>query len=207
MKKIYTIEDPEIINTMLNDAEYGTLALCDDNKPYSLPINFVQINDEIYFHGAKKGKKIDFIKNNSNVSFSVVEAMSLLPSYFSTDKNDACPATQLFKSIIIDGNIYIVEDYDEKANALQALMEKLQKEGKYTPLTDKIYEKAINATGLFKLVPNKITCKFKLGQNFTKERYERVSEHLLKRSTQKDLETLKLIEQYYNINSNSMFNR
>ena len=40
-------------------------------------------------------------------------------------------------------------------------MEKLQKEDSYILLSDKMYEKAINATGLFKLIPKEITCKFK----------------------------------------------
>ena len=85
MKKIFAIDDKDVINDILNETEYGILASCKDNIPYSLPINFVQINGKIYFHGAKKGKKIEFIKDNCNASFSVVEAMSLLPSYFSTN--------------------------------------------------------------------------------------------------------------------------
>ncbi len=74
MKKQFTISDKEVIKTILAEAQYGTLALCNENKPYSLPINFVEINGEIYFHGAKKGKKLDFIKRNCYASFSVVEA-------------------------------------------------------------------------------------------------------------------------------------
>jgi len=196
MKKILTISDRSVIKEMLDDVEYGTLALCSNNKPYSLPLNFVELNNEIFFHGAKKGKKIDLIKDNSNASFSVVESISLLPSYFSSDKGNACPATQLYKSLIIEGNIQIVDDYDEKAQALQALMEKLQKEGQYIPLNDAMYKKAINATALFKLLASETTCKFNLGQNFNEERYKRVSEHLIKRGTKKDVATLKLIDEY-----------
>jgi predicted FMN-binding regulatory protein PaiB len=61
------------------------------------------------------------------------------------------------------------------------------------PLDNKIYEKAINATALFKLVSNEISCKFKLGQNFNEDRLKRVSEHLIQRGSKKDLETLELI--------------
>lgn len=196
MKKIFEITDEKIISEILDRAEYGTLALCVDNRPYSLPINFVEVDGEIFFHGAKKGKKIQMIQNNPYASFSVVESLSLLPSYFSNDKGDACPATQLFKSVVIDGIIEFVEAYDKKAHALQSLMEKLQKEGKYTPLNDAMYKKAINATCLFKLVPEVKKAKFKVGQQFTPERYERVTEHLKMRGTKKDLETLKLIEAF-----------
>ncbi len=46
-KQIFDITDKKIISQVLSDAQYGTLAICDDNKPYSLPINFIEINDEI----------------------------------------------------------------------------------------------------------------------------------------------------------------
>ncbi|WP_419767065.1 pyridoxamine 5'-phosphate oxidase family protein [Arcobacter sp.] len=196
MQKIVEITDKKLIKEVLSNAEYGTLALCTNNKPYSLPINFVEYNNEIFFHGAKKGKKIDYINKNANASFSVVEAYSLLPSYFSTDTENAAPATHLFKSIIIDGKIEFVEDYNEKAQALEALMKKYQKEGNYTPLHDSMYEKIITATCIYKLIPEQTKAKFKLGQAFTKERYERVTNHLKQRGTPKDLETLKLIEEF-----------
>ena len=197
MKKAFEIIDKDMIQDILNSASYGTLALCIDNKPYSLPINFVEVNDEIFFHGAKKGKKISILKENANASFCVVEDYSLLPSYFSNDKGDACPATHLFKSVIIDGQIKFIEDYDEKSNALELLMQKLQKEGNYIPLNNERYKKMIDATALFKLVSNKTTAKFKFGQNFTKDRFQRVCEHLEKRGTQKDLETLELMKFFY----------
>jgi len=197
MKKLFEITDNKQISEILDNAEFGTLALCVENKPYSLPINFVELNGEIFFHGAKRGKKIEIMKTNSYASFSVVEDYSLLPSYFSNDKANACPATHLFKSVIIDGQIEFVEKYEEKVDALQGLMEKLQREGGFTHMSDKkMYEKAINATQLFKLVPTEKRAKFKFGQNFNDERYNRVKEHLIKRGTQKDLDTLALIEEF-----------
>ena len=123
MKKSVTITDKKIIQNILDDAEFGTLALCSNNRPYSLPINFVEMNGEFYFHGAKKGKKLDLIKENSFASFCVVESYSLLPSYYSTQDGSACPATQLFKSVIIDGKMLLVEHYDEKAKANKTLYE------------------------------------------------------------------------------------
>lgn len=196
MKKAFEIKDKEQISEVLNNASFGTLSLSIDNKPYSTPLNFVEFEDEIYFHGAKKGKKIDIIKENAYASFCVVEDYSLLPSYFSSDKGDACPATHLFKSVIIDGKIKILEDYNEKATALEMLMQKLQKERKYIPLNNEMYKKAINATCVYKLIPANITAKFKLGQNFNEERYQRVVSHLKQRGEKKDLETLKLLELY-----------
>lgn len=196
MRKVYEIKDESLIENILGNIEFGTLALCSNDKPYSLPLNFVQIEKEIFFHGAKKGKKIDIIKCNCNASFSVVESYSLLPSYFSTDTGNASPATHMFKSVIIDGAIEFVEDYEQKANALEFLMQKYQKEGGYKPLSDESYKKIINATCLYKLVPSKTSAKFHLGQDYNEERFKRVCKHLKQRGTQKDLKTLEVLNQY-----------
>ena len=194
MRKIYEIKDEELIINILENAEFGTLAICKDNKPYSIPLNFVQIKGEIFIHGAKKGRKIEIMKNNAYASFSVVESYSLLPSYFSTDDGRASPATHMFKSVIIDGKIEFIDDYKEKTNALELLMQKYQKEGGYKALNDVIYKKIINATCLYKLIPKESTAKFHLGQDYSQERFFRIKEHLLERGTQKDLDTLKLME-------------
>lgn len=197
MKKAFDIKNKEIIKNLIKDNEYGTLALCADNKPYSVPINYVELNNEIYFHGSKKGKKIQMIKENSFASFSIVEAYSLLPSYFSTDDGRASPATHLYKSVIIDGTIEFVEDFEQKTEGFTALMQKYQKEGQYIALSDEIYEKIIKSTAMYKLIPEKTTSKFKFGQNYNKKRYARVIEHLEKRGSKKDLETLELMKIYH----------
>ncbi|APW65388.1 MULTISPECIES: pyridoxamine 5'-phosphate oxidase family protein [Arcobacteraceae] len=196
MKKIHEIKDKILINGVLEKVEFGTLALCFENKPYSLPLNFVQFKNDIYFHGTKKGKKIDMIKENSNASFSVVENISFLPSYFSTADENASPATHMYKSVIIDGIIEIVEDYELKKSALSALMEKYQKEGGYKTLDDEMYEKIINATGVYRLINKEISAKFYLGQNFNEQRFKRVSEHLKQRGRKEDLATLKILEEF-----------
>ncbi len=198
MKKIFEIKDEEVIKEMLDSAEYGTLAICVEDKPYSLPINFVEIDGNIYFHGAKRGRKIDILRKNQFVSFSVVEPLSMIDSNFSSKDGLACPATQFFKSIIIDGVIEFIEKYDEKVNMLSTMMKKLQKEGGYRPLSEEVYKKAINATLIYKLVPNQIKAKFKFGQNLTKERFEMIVEHLELRGTEKDKITIELMKESFN---------
>ena len=113
MQKIVTITDEKTIKDILDSASYGTMALCFDNRPYSIPFNFTQCNEALYFHGNKREKKIDIIKQNNFVSFSVVEIFTYYLHIF--NKYRKCkPATHLFSSVMIDGVIEIVEDYDEK---------------------------------------------------------------------------------------------
>ncbi len=192
MKKTFEIKDKKIIQNLLDEMDFGTLSLCKDNVPYSVPLNFVYVDDAIYFHGAKKGKKVDIFTSNNKASFCVAKEYSFIPSYFSVEDEKACPATQFFKSIIADGEIKIVENFDEKTKALQKLMEKMQKEGKYIPLDKKeVYEKMIKSTLVYKLVINDISCKFKFGQNFSDERFTRVLEHLNHRDSKIDKSTIK----------------
>ena len=188
----------EILN-FLDKLEYGTLALCADNVPYSLPINFVTLNGCLYFHGSKKGRKVDAIKANANVSFSAVEAYSIIASYMSSKDGLACPATQFFKSVIVDGKIEIVQEEQEKIDALNALMSKLQSEGGYKDLNNPVYKKSIAATNVFKLTPSSSQLKLKFGQKLNEERFNMIIEHLQSRAGKEEIETIKLMKEYRDV--------
>ena len=61
---------------ILNNEVRGVLSVNGDNGyPFGIPINYKYSTTEnkIYFHGAKKGHKIDAIKMNDKVSFTVFE--------------------------------------------------------------------------------------------------------------------------------------
>ncbi len=196
MKSIFEIKNQEIIYEVLDRADYGTLAICKEGMPYSLPLNFVRISKSLYFHGSKNGKKMDILRENPLASFSVVEPYSIISSYFSSNENLACPATHFFKSIIIDGKIEFIKNFDEKTQAIKALMKKLQKEGGYKALEDKVYKNIIDATTIYRLKIDNIGAKFKFGQHLTKERWDMIIEHLQKRGDKKDIETVKLMRSF-----------
>ena len=196
-KQIFKIEDENTIEETLNACEYGTLALCENNIPYSVPVNFVYINGDIYFHGGMKGRKIDTLKQNSNVSFSVVQAHSMIQSYFRVDSGYACPATQFFKSITFDGIASFVDDFDEKAKVLEVLMVKLQSEGGYKKIqNNEMYEKMLKVTSIVKIQTKIKTAKFKFGQNLSDEQFESVLKHLDDRDASIDNETIKQMKEY-----------
>ena len=194
MNPQFEIKERTIIYDVLDKAEYGTLALSVDNFPYAVPLNFVRIKESIYFHGALQNKKMKILKQNPRVSFSVVESYALIDSDFSSTEGLACPATQFFKSISIDGLASLVIRRDEKAKIFEALMKKLQPKGGYRPFSDREYDTAIKATALVKIEIKKLECKFKFGQHLSKERFEMIRSHLQKRGTQVDLETVALMK-------------
>jgi uncharacterized protein len=191
MKPQFEIKDKNIINDILVNVGYGTLALCEDNIPYSVPVNFVNIEENIYFHGSQNGRKAEMMSKNPLCSFSVVEPYSLIQSYFSSLEGLACPATHFFRSVSIQGKIEIVSDYDEKVLALELLMKKLQKEGKYRPMGDEVYQKTINITQVYKIISLDIKGKVKLGQYLPQERFDMILEHLELRGNEIDKLTIK----------------
>ena len=194
MNPNFEIKDKVLIYNVLDKAEYGTLALCMDNKPYAVPVNFVRIGDDIYFHGALKNKKMKMLAQNPAVSFSVVENYALIDSDFSSVDGLACPATQFFKSVSIEGVVEVLESREVKVKVFEALMQKFQPKGGYKPFSDSDYDAAIKATAVVKIAVETLSCKFKFGQHLNEERFEMIVSHLLRRGTQIDRETVKIMK-------------
>lgn len=197
MKSVFKMTDEEQITSMMDRVAYGTLALCADNRPYSVPINFVTIEESVYFHGAKRGKKMEILAANKEAAFSIVEPFSVIPSYFSSDEGLACPATHFFRSIMIEGRIEMVTSKEEKIKALSALMQKLQPEGKYRPFEESVYDSSIDATALYKLNIANLSAKYKFGQHLTQERFDKILKHLQMRGEPIDQETAMWMKRSY----------
>ena len=193
MKKIFSIDDDAVIHGLLDRLEYGTLALCDEGEPYSVPLNFVRLGKRLCFHGSPAGRKMRALARHPRGSFSAVEPYALIPSTFSSDGGLACPATQFFLSVTAEGPLALVEDLEEKAKILEGLMAKLQPEGGYRPLEEEIYRKSLEKTAVFCLQMERLGAKAKAGQNLSPERFGRIVEHLERRDGPRDRETLRLM--------------
>lgn len=197
--KLQVTEASEI-DHLLADSEWGTLGIArKDAAPCLVPLNFVSIRNRIFFHGALAGEKMALAKESPDVSFVVVQAYSQLPSYF-FDERAACPATQLYKSAIFFGKLRLVNDDVEKAAALQALMEKLQPEGKYEPITadSDLYRNRLKGVAVIALDIEKVSAKFKLGQDQTSEWRGEVSDKLARRGCPVDYSTICEIGRFSN---------
>ena len=58
---------------LLEKCSCGRLGLNFQNEPYVVPVTYKYDQGRIFFHSAKQGKKVDFIKNNNRVCFEVDE--------------------------------------------------------------------------------------------------------------------------------------
>ncbi|MDR1573298.1 MAG: pyridoxamine 5'-phosphate oxidase family protein [Clostridiales Family XIII bacterium] len=100
---------------ILREASYGTLALCGDaGYPYSLPVNHVYADGKIFFHCATTGHKLDAIRGDDRVSFSVVARDEVVPEEFHTH----------FLSAVAFGRARVLSDDDAKRRALERILER-----------------------------------------------------------------------------------
>ena len=166
-----------------------------DNTPVVRAMNFVRIDDFIYFHGATSGEKIEGLAQAA--SFTAYKALSLIPSHWSDERN-ACPATSLFQSVVVKGVLNLVMNVESRAIVMQKLMEKLQPEGKFLPLNTNsdFYNKSLNRVSIFMLSTADLSYKIKLGQNWDLEKRQKVRSLLLQRGASIDSETVELMEEF-----------
>lgn len=103
------------IEQVLNEIAYGFLGLSDNERPYVIPMSYAYHNNKIYLHSGLKGMKLECIKNNPQVCFTVAEQQQFVPG------DDACDYSVRYRSVIARGKATILQEYDEKMPALQIL--------------------------------------------------------------------------------------
>lgn len=70
---------------ILEKATNGILGLNgDDGYPYTVPVSYAYSDGHIYFHCFKEGYKLDCIKRDPKVSFTVVTGDDIVPEDFGT---------------------------------------------------------------------------------------------------------------------------
>lgn len=194
----FAVMSNEETEAFLQEMSFGVLGMgTEDGWPELTPLNFVYYEGALYFHGSKIGEKMERIRRDPRVSFSVAREYAIIPSYFS-DPKLACPATAYFKSVLIRGLAEPVDLPGEKADVLSAFMRKLQPEGGYAPIdpADPDYTPWLQATSVVRIRIQQMTAKFKFGQNLKGARRTAVEEGLTQRDRPLDPQTVALMKAY-----------
>lgn len=120
------IEDENIINMILEKSKVLHLGLVDGDEPYVVPMNYGHVFENgkltLWLHGAKTGRKLDVMRKNPKVFVSM--ECDIVP--FEGDV--ACKYGISYYSLMAKGTAVIVEDVEEKKQALSALMKTQTKE-------------------------------------------------------------------------------
>ncbi|MGZ7160061.1 MAG: pyridoxamine 5'-phosphate oxidase family protein [Methanobacterium sp.] len=119
MKRIdKEIKDKNIIEWILKEAQVCRIALCDDDKPYIIPMNFAFKDDNLYLHSASEGRKIDILNVNNNICFEVDIKSEVVKSEI------PCKWGMKYYSVIGSGKAQFIENIGQKKRALNIIMQK-----------------------------------------------------------------------------------
>jgi hypothetical protein len=112
------------------------------------------------------------------VGFEADQHICFLPSYY-FHPSDASQADTLYISVVIKGKAEIVHSNEEKAVALNALMKKYQKEGKYEALD--AYMPSVHEVAIIKVVPKDMRGKYKIGQHWARPYRLKMARNIIER--------------------------
>ena len=154
-RKDREVTDPIKIEDIIRRCTCLRIGFYDDGEIYIVPLNFgYEIKNDtyvFYFHGASKGRKADLIQKCPGVGFEMETNYAV---YSRGENNVACDCTARFRSIIGNGFVKTVTEYEEKIRGLKLLME--HNTGKQEWIFD---EKMMGAVTVFKLEVTKMSCK------------------------------------------------
>ena len=97
---------------LLRSSRRGVLAVNgDEGYPYAIPINYLydEENNRIIFHGAKAGHKVDSLKKNDKICFTVYGNETI-------KEENWAPYLQ---SVVIFGKCHLVENKDDTISMLK----------------------------------------------------------------------------------------
>ena len=151
------ITDPKLIEQFLSEQHIIRIGYYDkaNEEVYIVPLNYGYVleNEQytFYFHGSKKGRKYELSKDEPNVGFEIDGKYELVRGEV------ACKHSAKYESIIGNGKIQLLNDIEEKKNALNIIMKHTTGDTgfEYNP-------KLLEAVAVFKLTATKLTCKAKL---------------------------------------------
>jgi nitroimidazol reductase NimA-like FMN-containing flavoprotein (pyridoxamine 5'-phosphate oxidase superfamily) len=112
-------DDKVKIERFLMEKRAGVLSMCGkEGNPYAIPVNYVYWNSRIYIHGMGSGKKNEVLATNPRVCFTVFE------EYGTVTDAVPCKCDTSYLSVVIFGKGILVEDLDEKTQALMQFLDK-----------------------------------------------------------------------------------
>ena len=148
MRKKQQLTEEECIEILKTELRGVLSVLGDDDYPYGMPINhyYCEEDGKLYFHGGKKGHKIDAMKRHEKASFCVYDEGFRKEGEWALN----------IKSVIVFGRIEFIEDREMVYRISEELSRKFTDDEGYIQ-----YEIWHSGPGtlMFALVPEHITGK------------------------------------------------
>lgn len=153
-RKERAIEDLTEIKKLVEACHVVRIAMTDEEYPYIVPVNFgYQWQEEaltLYIHGARQGKKLRLIQQNNKVAVEMDTDHELISGGMRPDKY-----SYGYRSLIGYGDAEILDDLDQKRQALQLLLDHTVKKTTLDSMPDQM----VAGTSIIKISLVKYTVK------------------------------------------------
>jgi len=147
-RKEKEIKEQALIDDILKKANFCFVAMCCDNSPYMVPMNFGYDGKAIYLHSALDGEKINILKKNNEVFISIVINTKLIRG------KTGCNFSMRYESVSIKGKAVFLESEMDKTKGLECIMKQ------YDLKKDFTFKKAsLNRTNVIRVDIVEITGK------------------------------------------------
>lgn len=151
-RKDREVTDINEIGSILKECKVCSIAMHDGNDIYVVPLNLGYTFEDgeltLYFHSGRRGKKLEILKENSNVGFEMNCNHELV------HKEEACTYTYKYASIIGKGNVEIVEDEEGILTGLNHLMANFSEKPEHQYIA-----KYLKAVCIIKVNVREFSCK------------------------------------------------
>jgi nitroimidazol reductase NimA-like FMN-containing flavoprotein (pyridoxamine 5'-phosphate oxidase superfamily) len=143
------IENRVEINEIIRACKTCFLAMSDKGQPYVLPMNFALEDDYVILHSAPEGRMWETLKSNPKVCLNWTLGEDLAWQ----DVRVGCSYRVKSKSVLVEGDVEFIEDFDEKYRCLMLLM------AQYSKREFKFGKPAVKNVGILKVHINSIKAK------------------------------------------------
>lgn len=135
---------------VVDKCEYAFLSMTAENgEPYGIPVTIVRNGNDVYFHSAMEGRKVNCLRKNPRVCLTCVADTQIQQDRFTT----------LYESAVAFGTAAEVTAEHEKIEALRILCQR------HTPANMAGFDQAVAAslsrTGIWKITVEEISGKAK----------------------------------------------
>jgi len=143
------IENREEIDKIIRACKTCYLAMSDNDFPYVLPMNFALDGNSVIMHSAQSGRMWETLKRNPNVCINWIIGEDLAWQ----DVKVGCSYRVKSKSVLVEGKVEFVDDFDEKTRCMNLMM------SQYSDREFKFSKPAIENVGIIKVAIKKISAK------------------------------------------------
>ena len=149
------VYDRELIYNILDEGFVCHVGFTADGQTFVIPTMYARVGDALYFHGSAASRMLRGVSTGLNVCITVTlaDGLVLARSVFNHSMN--------YRSAVALGNASIVDEPEEKLDALRAFTEKILP-GRWSDARQP-NEKELKATSILRLPLTEISAKVRTG--------------------------------------------